>query len=166
MKVFIAESGAGSRIIAEELAAVLPLTIQGVETFVATLDLRKGVLWSTELLRVLDESDVGLFCVTSESLQNPWFNFEGGAISRDRKRLVCAYVVSGTVPASSPFALFQLTHANEEETFNLFSQLNGELEKPFDRDQLRRLFKKFWPDLRTKVASARRISRANGNGRP
>jgi hypothetical protein len=167
MRVFIAESGAGSRIVAEELATVLPLTVPGVNTFLADVDLRKGVVWSTELLRSLDESDAGLFCVTAESLRNPWFNFEGGAIFnavRNRQRLVYAYVISGSVPASSPFALFQLTHATEKETYNLFSQLNGAIEKGMQPEQVRRLFEKFWPDVRSAIASARRLSRTNGNG--
>jgi hypothetical protein len=100
-------------------------------------------------------------------LRSPWFNFEGGAIfnaMRNRDRLVCAYVVSGSVPASSPFALFQLTHANEKETFNLFTQFNDGIERRVHPDQLRRLFTKFWPDLRSALTSARRLSRGNGNG--
>ena len=161
MKVFVAESGSGSSVVARELHAVLPLTVHGVETFLATTDLPKGVPWSSELLQRLDDADAGIFCVTPEALRNGWFNFEGGVIfNRNRQRLVCAYVVSGKVPPSSPFSLFQLTQATEDETFQLFRQLNDALDKRMQPDQLRRAFEAFWPALEGAIAKAR-----NGNGR-
>lgn len=167
MKVFIAESGAGSRIVAEEMAEVLPLNIQGVQTFLAKSDLRKGVQWRSELLRQVQECDAGLFCINPESVLNPWFNFEGGLLlnaARNRDRLIFAYVINGSVPDSSPFSLFQLTQANEKETLELFKQLNEGLEKRVDSEQLRALYTRFWPYLKTAITSARRLSRGNGNG--
>lgn len=164
MKAFISESGAGSRLVAEKLATFLPLMIRGLDTFLAKADIRKGALWPAELMRMLDECEIGIFCVTAEALSSAWFNFEGGALlARNTSRLVHVYVIGGTVPSNSPFAFFQLTQANEQDTFALFAQLNEATKQGVTGDQLRVLFSKFWPDLKSTIGTARRLSRGNGN---
>jgi hypothetical protein len=166
MKAFISESGAGSRLVAEKFDTILPLMIRGLDTFLAKTGIRKGALWPAELMRMLDKCEIGIFCATAEALSSDWFNFEGGAIlnaARNSKRLVHAYVISGAVPPNSPFAYFQLTQANEQETFALFAQLNAATKKGVTTDQLRVLFSKFWPDLKVAIGAARRLSRGNTN---
>jgi|ERR1043166_2847598 hypothetical protein len=167
MRVFIAESGAASGIVAQQLKAVLPLIVQGLDPYLASLDMPKGVAWASELMAEIDRCDFGLFCVTSESLRSAWFNFEAGATlksPRNQEGRVFAYLVGGSLPSRSPLTLFQFTRANYEDTYALFSQFNEANSRRVSTDHFKRLFDTFWPDLRTAVSAARRLSRPDGDG--
>lgn len=166
MRVFIAESGARSAAVAQELDTVLPLMVPGLETYVAKLDMPKGVMWAKELMSEIDRCDFGIFCVTPQSLRSDWFNFEAGATLQSPRNLehrLFAYLVGCSLPSRSPLSLFQFTRATYDETYQLVSQINSAQEKPVQPEQFKRLFDAFWPDVRDAISPPRR-PRPNGNG--
>jgi hypothetical protein len=66
MKVFISWSGDSSRAVVETLQEWLPLVIQVLEPWLST-KMTKGVTWVTELRERLEESNVGIFRLTSDN---------------------------------------------------------------------------------------------------
>lgn len=88
--VFISWSGSPSREYAKALSDWLPKVLQNVETFFSPDDIDKGVRWGDTISKVLDTAQVGILCLTRESLGMPWLLFEAGALSkRLAKSRVC-----------------------------------------------------------------------------
>jgi len=72
MKVFISWSGALSRKLAEALRNWLPAVLQSVEPYFTPDDIEKGARWEAEIAGELEASEVGVFCLTRESLSSLW----------------------------------------------------------------------------------------------
>lgn len=72
MKVFISWSGERSRAVAEALRNWLPHVIQGLQPWFSSNDIDKGVRWATDIAANLQESRVGIICLTPENLESPW----------------------------------------------------------------------------------------------
>lgn len=71
MKVFICWSGDTSMQIAALLRDWLPKVNQRIEPFMSHVDIGKGVRWTAELDKVLEDSNFGLVCLTPENLSAP-----------------------------------------------------------------------------------------------
>ena len=80
MKVFISWSGKRSKMVAQAFVDFLQVTIQAAQPWIST-DIDKGKRWDPELAKSLSESKVGVICLTSDNLVEPWLLFEAGAIS-------------------------------------------------------------------------------------
>jgi TIR domain len=87
MGVFIGWSGKNtkSHLVAQALRTWLEETIVGCEPWVSTLDIDAGDRWGTELFSQLDKHKVGILCVTKENQDQPWVNFEAGALAKQLK---------------------------------------------------------------------------------
>jgi hypothetical protein len=150
MKIFLSWSGQRSREIAVALHDWLPDVIYGAEPWLSTTDINKGSRWALELATQLEQSKVGILCLTSSNLGSPWLNFEAGALAKSvEKTFVCTYLC-GIDPAvlAGPLAQFQATRADKEDTEKLVQVINQALgEKARPRDRVKKGFEKFWPDL-------------------
>lgn len=82
MKVFISWSGNKSHKVALVFREWLPSVIQSLEPYVSSEDIDKGARWSTDIAKELEDSTVGILCVTKENLHAPWLSFEAGALSK------------------------------------------------------------------------------------
>ncbi len=65
MKVFLCWSGGRSRAVAEALKDWLPDAVPGVDPLLS-VDIEKGARWSAEVAKELEESKVGVICLTPE----------------------------------------------------------------------------------------------------
>lgn len=82
MKVFISWSGKYSQELGEAFRNWLPSVLQSVRPYFTPNDIEKGARWGTDIASELQESKIGLFCLTRDNLQSPWIMFEAGAISK------------------------------------------------------------------------------------
>ena len=82
MKVFISWSGNQSKAIASEFKEWIPAVIQAVKPYFSFNDINKGSRWATEISLELEQSKVGLTCLTRENLEALWIMFEAGALSK------------------------------------------------------------------------------------
>ena len=82
MKVFISWSGDLSHKVAIVIRDWLPAILQYVEPYVSSEDIDKGVRWSSDISKELDNSKFGILCVTKENFEAPWLNFEAGALGK------------------------------------------------------------------------------------
>ncbi len=79
-RIFISWSGKWGRDIAEFLNEEM-FAINGYEPWVSFRDIEKGSEWYSETMKILSESDIGIFCFTPGVSTSPWFNFEAGYIA-------------------------------------------------------------------------------------
>lgn len=151
MKVFISWSGNRSKAIAEALNNWLPNVIQAVEPWVSQ-DIEKGARWSSEIADSLEQSKVGIFCLTPDNLESPWLHFEAGAVSKTKDALAYTFLVD-IEPANvkQPLGAFQHTKFEKDDFFKLLESINRKVaactEKALDDARLRVIFDKNWPDL-------------------
>lgn len=149
-KVFLAWSGEASRQVATLLHDLLPKIIRRSSPWMSETDIDSGVPWYSAIAQALEESRVGVICLTPGNLRAPWIHFEAGALSKIAgKSLVCPYL-HGVSPAEVQGALsqFQVSKADKEGTRRLLHSINKALRGPkpklgvFDR-----LFEMYWPDI-------------------
>jgi hypothetical protein len=166
VKVFISWSGSMSRAVAQALRDWLPSVIQAVDPWMSEDDIGKGIRWSAELANQLEQTQVGVICLTPENLESPWLHFEAGALSKTLENTyVCPYVFE-LKPAdiSGPLAQFQLTRAEKEDTRKLVYTINEALkDEALPESQLDKYFDRWWPDLEEQLKG---IPRTPGASEP
>jgi hypothetical protein len=166
MKVFISWSGERSKAVAQALRDWLPIVIQAVEPWMSETDIAKGARWGLDMARELDETRVGIFCFTRENLDAPWILFEAGAVSKTlEEAYVCPYLLDVRfADLAEPFAQFQATIANKEDTRKLVQTINRAQDtKALDDERVNAIFEKFWPDLEEALA---RVPAVEGRPEP
>jgi hypothetical protein len=155
-RIFISWSGERSRAVAEALYAWLPNVIQAGELWMSEADIEKGARWSIELALHLNETRLGIICLTPENHDAPWILFEAGALSKTlMNTFVCPYLFD-IQPADikGPLAQFQLTRAQKEDTRKLVHTINRSLDVlALPEKQLDTIFDVWWPYLEKHLAS-------------
>ncbi len=149
MKVFLSWSGEPSHLVAMVLRDWLPAVLQAVEPWLSSEDIGSGSRWAVEISKALEESRVGILCLTADNLDSNWLNFEAGALSRLPSSQVCIFAV-GVKPSevTGPLAQFQVTESTKDDTFKLLKTLNEVLgPNGLAPDSLRRAFGRWWPEL-------------------
>lgn len=154
MKVLISWSGERSQKIANALREWLPNVIQAIQPWMSASDIDKGARWSSDIASELEESVMGIICLTPENLEAPWILFEAGAISKTIDgSFVCPYLFQ-VEPSdiSGPLVQFQSTKANKDDTKNLIKTINEALGKSALPEQnLSVTFEKWWPEFERKL---------------
>jgi hypothetical protein len=148
MKIFLSWSEERGKAIATALKSWLPLVIQASEPWMST-ETPTGAQWSSAIVSNLKDAGVGVICVTPESLDSRWLNFEAGALAvmaaAEPRRKVCPYlwdVSPGDI--SGPLAEYQAQRADKEGTYRLVRTLNESLSRPLADSILERQFKLSW----------------------
>jgi hypothetical protein len=151
MLVFLSWSGDRSKAVAHALQKWLAEVIHFVEPWMST-DIDKGARWSDELSSRLEQSRIGIMCLTAQSLRSPWIFFEAGALAKTKDALVCNLLVD--IPASKvilPLGQFQHTTTSRDDMFRLLQSINAALpssgEKCLTPGVLERVFTNNWPRL-------------------
>jgi hypothetical protein len=156
MKVFISWSGDRSKAVAQALQEWLPRVIQASEPWISS-EITKGTRWSPEISKRLEESKVGVICLTRENLTAPWILFEAGAISKTKDAYVCTFLLDvGAADVEQPLGQFQHTQVNQEDVKRLVRTINSAVgaagEKELAEGDLEEVFLAFWPKLQTRLA--------------
>ena len=151
MKVFLSWSDTRSKETAETLRRWLKLVIQAVDPWISS-SIPKGVRSEKELAEVLEDTKVGIICLTRENLDSNWIHFEAGALSKTSDAHVCTFLLDlKPTDIKPPLAQFQHTQFEKEEIHELVRTINKTLEKvqesPLDEKTLDTTFVHFWPEL-------------------
>jgi arsenate reductase-like glutaredoxin family protein len=157
MKIFLSWSGHRSKLIAESLKDWLEQVIQSTEPWIST-SIEKGKKWSKEISDKLEDSKVGIICLTRENLNAPWILFEAGAISKSSDSYVCTFLTDISSPSeiTGPLSSFQHTKFNKEDLLKLCKMINNRIKenkggKSLNEKSLEEVFEIFFPKLETKI---------------
>ncbi|WP_434300355.1 TIR domain-containing protein [Corallococcus exiguus] len=150
MRVFISWSGERSRAVATALKTWLSDVFHDVEPWMSEHDIDAGMQWGTHLSQQLEAANFGILCLTPDNLASPWLLFEAGALSKFIKsaRVVPYRLELKATDVSLPLAQFQGVDADELGTLKLLQSLNGTREALLTDERLKKLFDKWWPDLK------------------
>ena len=142
MKVFISWSGIRSRAVAFSLRKWLPDVIQNVEPFMSENDIGAGMRWGADLTRQLENTDIGILCLTPENLTASWLLFEAGSLAKklEISRVIPYRLNLKATQVPFPLAQFQSVDANREGTLMLLKTLNCSQEHPIETERLERIF--------------------------
>lgn len=157
LKVFISWSGERSKQIAEILKLWIPLVIQAAKPYYSPDDITKGTRWDSEIAQMLEESRIGIICLTKENLKAPWILFEAGALSKniDKSKVVPILFEVEPSEIEGPLAQFQAARFEEKEIKKVIKMFNSELgENKLSSDTIDSVFKMWWPTLETKISDA------------
>jgi hypothetical protein len=154
MKVFISWSGQLSKNLAETLKQWLPGVIQAVVPYYSPDDISKGSRWANEISKELEDSKIGIICLTKENLEAPWIMFEAGALSKNIDNSKVCPILFEVDPSDikGPLVPFQAAKFSKEEVRKVIKMINDELgEISLSSDVLQSVFEMWWPQLTEKV---------------
>lgn len=149
MKVFISWSGERSRSVAQALDAWLMQVVQAVEPWMSS-EIGKGSRWSPEIAAKLEDSRVGIICLTRENLTEPWILFEAGALSKTKDAQVCTFLLDlKPADVQQPLGQFQHTTFEKADVRKLVGDINVAIAKHGERslqgNVLDQIFERSWP---------------------
>jgi hypothetical protein len=154
MKVFISWSGNQSKKLGEAIRDWLPAVLQVVTPYFTPADIEKGTRWSTDISKELEDSQVGILCITRDNLHSDWILFEAGALSkRLQKSHVCPILFGITnTDLAGPLKQFQTTEFEKNDFLKLINVINNQLsDHRLPQKTLENVFEKWWPDLELKI---------------
>ncbi|CAJ1315884.1 TIR domain-containing protein [Paenibacillus nuruki] len=152
MKVFISWSGDRSQRVAELLKDWIKCVLQAVEPWVSTSGIGSGEVWFNSLSTQLNDTSIGIICLTKENKNKPWILFEAGALAKEMsKTKVCTFLIDLEArEIEMPLAQFNHTEFKEEDIYRLVSTINNELlDKALPLDILTKVFTTYWPQFKT-----------------
>jgi hypothetical protein len=163
VKILISWSGKLSHSLAVALHDWIPVVLPFAVPWVSSEDIPKGSRWGAQLSAELDATNCGLICITPDNLQEPWLNFEAGALSKsvEESRVhLFLLAVSPSQLSDGPLSQFQATEPTKDEVRKLVRAINqfaGDAKLPFE--QLDRNFATCWPDLERRLAPLLKLAR-------
>ncbi len=156
MKVFISWSGEKSQKLAEALKDWLPAVIQAVKPYFTPEDIEKGARWSSEISKELEESRIGIICLTRTNLNASWIMFEAGALAKSIKKSRVIPILFDVEPSElqGPLLQFQATSFNKKDFFKLIKTINSALEEnSLEVKVLESVFDKWWSEIEKTVTN-------------
>lgn len=154
MKVFISWSGELSKELGESFRDWLPSVLQSVKPFFTPSDIEKGARWGKEISSELEDSSIGIFCITRENLSKPWLMFEAGALSKKIDSSKVCPILFGveTTDLEGPLVQFQASEFKETEIKKVVNTINSSLgENKLSDSVLDSVFEMWWPKLNEEV---------------
>ena len=129
MKVFISWSGDLSQQIAEEIRKWLPSVIQVIKPYFTPDDISKGARWSTEISKELEQSTLGIICLTQDNINSAWIMFEAGALSKKLEESKVCPILFGLEPSDikGPLVQFQASKFSKQEIKKVVTMINQEV---------------------------------------
>lgn len=163
MKVFISWSGDLSKKVALVWHGWLSDVIQNLESFMSAY-IEKGARWPIELAKELEGTSYGLVCLTKDNWENPWVNFEAGALSKklDESKCMTFLINLKETDIVGPLAQFQHTKFVKEEVKEMLIGLNAACKPCLTEVKLTAAFEKWWPDLEEKLTNVIKETQPDG----
>lgn len=156
MRIFLSWSGETSRALADVLRQWLPSVIQASKPYFSPDDITKGTRWSSEIAHELNESRLGLICLTKDNLAAPWIMFEAGALSKNigTSRVIPLLFDVDLSELVGPMTQFQAAQFSEEELRKVVVAINSELgDAKLAPEVVQDVFEMWWPRLQERVSA-------------
>jgi hypothetical protein len=153
LKVFLSWSGERSKAVAELLDEWIQCVIQAVDPWMSSKDIDRGSLWFSEVTDQLQNTSIGIICLTKENKNKPWILFEAGALAKGlNSSRVCTFLIDlEPTDVGNPLAQFNHTNAQEESMWALMLTLNKSLkERSLKEKVLEEVFETYWPKFEEK----------------
>lgn len=153
MKVFLSWSGDRSKAVAELLDEWIQCVIQAIDPWMSSKDIDRGSLWFSEITDQLQNTSIGIICLTQENKSKPWILFEAGALAKGlSSSRVCTFLIDlEPTDVGNPLAQFNHTNAQEESMWSLVLTLNKSLkERALKEKVLEEVFETYWPKFKEK----------------
>lgn len=153
-KVFISWSGELSKKIAEAIREWLPSVLQSIKPYYTPNDINKGSRWNTEIAHELEESNIGIICLTKDNIEKPWILFEAGALSKNvGTSNVCPILFDfESTELTGPLLSFQATRFEKSDMKKMLKTINEACnESKLDTSVLDNVFEKWWPEIDEKI---------------
>lgn len=148
MNVFLSWSGERSKAVAELLDDWVQCVIQAVDPWMSSKDIDRGSLWFSEINDQLQNTSIGIICLTQENKNKPWILFEAGALAKGiSTNRVCAFLIDlKPEEVGTPLSQFNHTFPNQEGLWELVRTLNSSLkERALKEKILEQVFDTYWP---------------------
>jgi TIR domain-containing protein len=155
MRIFLSWSGHESHEMAVAIRDWLPTVLPFAEPWISSEDIDKGARWANEIGVQLDEASFGIICIVPGNLDQPWLNFEAGAISKSLEagRVAPLLVGVNRHEVVGPLAQFQLTDFDREDMLRLVCSINSASEQPVADDRVSKNFDLCWRGLEEAITS-------------
>lgn len=75
-------SGDKNKAAANALRDRISDVFQTVNCWMSEVDIDAGTRWSDKVSEVLEDTNIGIICVTKQNLAAPWLLFEAGALAK------------------------------------------------------------------------------------
>lgn len=150
MNVFLSWSGERSKAIAELLDTWLQCVIQAVDPWMSSKDIDRGSLWFSEINDQLQNTTIGIICLTQENKNKPWILFESGALAKGLSNSrVCTFLIDlEPTDVGSPLSQFNHTLPSQDGLWELVRTLNNSLkDKGLKEKTLELVFQTYWPQF-------------------
>ncbi len=162
MRVFLSHSGERSLEMARLLKRWLPNVIQSIKPWISE-EIPKGSRWRTRLDEALEDTKVGIICLTATNLTSPWILFESGAISKTKDARVCTLLLDNDpTDIVGPLSDFEHTKFEKEQIRKLIHDLNSILPEPVPLHVLEKTFDHFFNELDKEISIIKITNEAAG----
>jgi len=156
MKIFIGWAGERGKKTAGLLGAWLPSMIPDLEPWIS-MDSANGERFTPEIAVKIQKSRIGIFCLTSDNLDDGWLLFEADTLVKLNSITVCNFLLDiQPSDIKPPFSLFQSMIFTKDDIFRLVQTINHQLSlsppgKPIPQATLGIIFNHFWPGFERKI---------------
>ncbi len=153
MKVFLSWSGERSKQVATLLDEWLRCVLQAIRPWISTKDIDRGALWFNEIQDQLQDTTIGIICLTQENKDRPWILFEAGALAKGLSNSRVCTLLIDLQPSDIKDPLAQLNHTlpERENMFELVRTLNNRLgTNALDPRILGTVFDTYWEQFEQK----------------
>lgn len=134
--------------VAELLDTWLQCVIQAVDPWMSSKDIDRGSLWFSEINDQLQNTTIGIICLTQENKNKPWILFEAGALAKGLSNSrVCTFLIDlEPTDVGTPLSQFNHTFPSQGGLWELVRTLNSSLkEKGLKEKTLELVFETYWP---------------------
>jgi hypothetical protein len=151
LNVFLSWSGPVGRLVAQAWFEWLPRVLQAAKPWLSDETIPKGSQWFSEIHRNLRAADVGIACLTRDSLSAPWLLYEAGVLSRGNDLFTFLFELK---PADVAWPLAQFQHTTEtfEDVTKLVGTINERMISPLSDQRLKQTVEVHWPIFQTLLA--------------
>ncbi|HIF9455029.1 TPA: toll-Interleukin receptor [Photobacterium damselae] len=150
MKVFISWSGDRSRQVAELLDDWITCVLQAVKPWMSSKDIDRGSLWFSEVSDQLQNTSIGIVCLTQENKIKPWILFESGALAKGlSSNRVCTFLIDlSPADIGNPLAQFNHSTPDKDGLWELVRTINNALgEQGLKEKTLEKVYETYWPQF-------------------
>ena len=115
MIIFLSWSKEQSKKYAELFKKFFPHWIQTSQPWFSETDINKGVLSFTDILKNIEQADIGVIFITKENMDEPWLNYESALLASKEKKICPVLIDIDFSDVKGPLKQYQGTKIEKED---------------------------------------------------